>query len=167
MDKSLKNSINITANELKAQYSDIRIDTFLSCMATWGLFDIYLDSQLRDKTVSRAGYVILNALIFYGDMSPTEISKKVFRSKYSVSRAIVTLQKKGLIEKKPANEDRRKLQITITAKGLSTAKKGNIKARKYIAHAIFNILNDEELKNINNYVKRLREHTLTLIGINS
>jgi|WetSurMetagenome_2_1015567.scaffolds.fasta_scaffold87067_1 DNA-binding MarR family transcriptional regulator len=167
MDKSLRKNINITANELKIQYSDLKIDTFLACMATWDVFDRYVESQLRDKTISRAGYTILNALIFYGDMSPTEISKKVFRSKYSVSRAIVTLQKKGLIEKSPVNGDRRKLQITITARGLSIAKKGNIKARKYIAYAIFGILNDEEIKNINNYIKRLKEHTLILIGVNS
>ena len=167
MVKSLKKNISITANELRAQYSDIKTDTFLACMATWDLFDRYTESQLRDKTISRAGYTILFALIFYGDMSPTEISKKVFRSKYSVSRAIVTLEKKGLVEKSPVNGDRRKLQITLTAKGLSVAKKGNIKARKYIAHAIFNILNNEEIKNINNYIKRLKEHTLTLIGVNS
>jgi DNA-binding MarR family transcriptional regulator len=166
-DKTFQSNIDETAGKMKEQYNDLRIDTFLSFMNTSEVFGRYSDLKLQNKTITRAGYTVLNTIILYGGaMFPTDISKKIFRSKHSVSRAIITLEKHGLVTIGPIGDDRRRRRVKITPRGLAFAKKGNIASREHVARAILNILNDEETKHLNQILKTLREHTLTLMGIN-
>jgi DNA-binding MarR family transcriptional regulator len=134
-------------------------------MATTNVFERYLRTKIKEKAISRIGYTILNALILYGgSMYPTEIAKIMYLSKDSVSKAIFTLEKHGFVKTGSTDHDRRRRKVEITAIGLKIAEKGNLAKRDSVARTILNILDDEEIKQLNRTVKKLREHTLDILG---
>lgn len=152
------------ASDIKAQHKDLTVDTFLVFDSTHEVVSRYHDMYLGNQTVSQTGLKVLNAIISYGgSMIPTSISKKIFRSKHSVSKAIFTLESHGLVEVKPVDGDRRKREVMITERGLFVAKRGNIYVRKRVSKEVMKILNKDEISLMNDILKRVRKHTLTLI----
>jgi hypothetical protein len=90
---STKRDIENAANLLKKQHADIKTDTFLKFLATLDLFTRYLDLQYTSKHATRSGFNVLNTLVLSGgSMSPTDISKKIFRSKNAISHVVSTLE---------------------------------------------------------------------------
>src|SRR3972149_10368564 len=119
MDDKFKENIESMAKEIRTQAGNIKVDTFLSYLHTSDIINRYLDLLLPDRNISRAGFNVLHNLILNdGNMIPTDISKKTFRSKYSVTRVIDTLEKQGLVKRRPAGRDRRTRRVDITRKGL-------------------------------------------------
>ena len=75
MDEEFKQNINNLAEEIRKQARDLKIDTFLSFLFTSDIIDKYLDIQLRDQPITRAGFSVLHQLILNdGIMIPTELS---------------------------------------------------------------------------------------------
>ena len=156
------------ARELKSQHRELRTSTFLSLLVSSAMITRYLDSQRDEKEITVASFNVLNTLILCnGSAFPTEISKKIFRSKHSVSKVIYTLESHGLITIKPVGQDRRKREVRITEKGITIAKKGIIFARKRVGKEIFSVLTDEEIKSLRDILKKIRSHTLALINSSS
>ncbi len=164
MNHQFKEDIDFMAKEIRAQARNMKVDTFLAYLYTSDVINKYLDMVLADKTVSRAGFNILHKLILNdGTMTPTEISKKTFRSKYSVTSAIDTLEKQGLVERLPIGEDRRNRKINITRKGLDTIDRATIDSRERISQDIFHTIDGEGLEELNNILKDIRKHVLGLM----
>jgi len=76
-----------------------------------------------EKTVHRplgstwAGFRILNALWIYEDVDQKELERLSGNSKASVSSALLTLENRGLIERRRHSDDRRRLLVTLTEEG--------------------------------------------------
>ncbi len=156
------------AKELKRQHRELRTSTFLSLLVSSAMITRYLDSQRDEKEITVAGFNVLNTLILCnGSAFPTEISKKIFRSKHSVSKVIYTLESYGLITIKPVGQDRRKREVRITDKGIAIAKNGIIYSRKRVGKEIFSVLTEEEIKLLRDILKKIRNHTLALINSSS
>ena len=153
------------ANDIRAQHKDSTVDTFLLLDSTYDVIHRYVDMHFSNHTLSQTGFKVLNALILYGGhMIPTDISKKIFRSKHSVSKVIFTLESHGLVKIGSVGEDRRKREVKITAKGLAVAKKGNIYVRQRMSEEIMGILDNKEKSLMRKMLKRLRKHTSSLVG---
>jgi DNA-binding MarR family transcriptional regulator len=152
------------AKEIRDQAQDMKVDTFLSYLYTADIINRYLYMVLADQQVSRAGFTILHFLILNdGNLLPTEISKKALRSKYSVTRAIDTLEKQKLVERLPIGKDRRNRRVIITRKGLEVVKNATIDSRERFSQDIFHILGEKKLEELNSTLKQLRKHVLKLI----
>jgi DNA-binding MarR family transcriptional regulator len=165
MDNKFKESIESMAKEIRAQAQNMKVDTFLSYLYTADIINRYLYMVLADKQVSRAGFTILHFLILNdGSMIPTEISKKTLRSKYSVTRAIDTLEKQGLVERLPIGGDRRNRRVNLTRKGLKAVKNATIDSRERISQDIFRTMGENRLQELNSILKQLRKHVLSLIA---
>jgi DNA-binding MarR family transcriptional regulator len=65
-------------------------------------------------------------------MTPTEIAKRVFRSKHAVTRAIDVLEKDGLVRRGTVRGDRRIRKVNITRKGLELIQ-ANVDDRRRLA----------------------------------
>jgi DNA-binding MarR family transcriptional regulator len=164
MRDQFKESIGSMAVEIRAQARDLRVDTFLAFLYTSDLVDKYLDIELGSQPVTRAGFNILHNLILNeGTMQPTGISKEILRSKHSVSNAIDTLERQGLVKREMSSTDRRVRKITITRKGLNLVKKATTSSRERISQKLFRDLDKRQLEQFNKILKQIRRDTLALI----
>ena len=167
LSNSIKNDLQNAANILKKQHSDVRTDTFLKFLAMSDLFTRYLNLHTT-KHATRSGFNVLNTLVLFGgSMSPTEISKKLFRSKNAIGHVVSTLENRGLVVTIPANEDRRSVEVHITQKGLALTAKESIIARERLGQRAFSVFSEDEIECLNNILRKLMQHTLDLIDKNN
>lgn len=85
-------------------------------------------SDFMDRSVSRrfqaCGFDITNRqenalrnLRMYGSMSQTSLAEYTGQDRNSLSRTLAILEKKGLVEKRGSQDDRRFCEVSITPKG--------------------------------------------------
>jgi DNA-binding MarR family transcriptional regulator len=165
--KVVKNELQNVAGILKRQHADQRSDTFLKFFAMSDLFTRYLNLQYTSKHATRSGFNVLNTLVLSGgSLTPTEISKKLFRSKNAICHVVSTLDSRGLVTTVPANDDRRSLEVRITAKGLAITEKESIIARERLGQKMFSIFTEDEIECLHKILDKLMEHTMSLIDKN-
>jgi DNA-binding MarR family transcriptional regulator len=166
VNEHFKGTIDSLAEEIRSQARDLKVYTFLSFVYTTEIIDKYLDIELGGQPITRAGFNILHHLILNdGTMIPTEISKKIWRSKHAVTKVIDTLEKQGLVKRVAGEDsgDRRLRRISITRKGLNLVKKATTGSRERISQQLFRGLSQEEIELFNKMLKQLRKDTLELI----
>jgi DNA-binding MarR family transcriptional regulator len=166
MDEMFKENVDSLAEEIRAQARELRVDTLLSFLYTSEIVDKYLDLEIGEQPITRAGFIVLHHLILNNaTMIPTDISTKTLRSKHAVTKVIDTLEKQGFV-KRTASEsggDRRIRRVTITRKGLNLVKKATTGSRERMSQLIFRSLNKDQIKEFNRILKLLRKDTLELI----
>lgn len=166
MNGQMKESIDLLAEEIRAQARDMRVDTFLSLIYTSDLIGKYLENVLSDKPVTKAGYNVLHSLILNdGTLTSTEISKRVWRTKYSVTKVIDTLEKQGYVTRAPmgASSDRRMKKIQITSKGLAHIQNATTSSRKQASENLFRGLSEKQVTELNKLLLQLRKDTIELL----
>jgi DNA-binding MarR family transcriptional regulator len=78
------------------------------------------DKALRRHNLSRAGREALAVLEGAGQpLSPTTIAQRLIVTTASVTSLLDTLERRGLVERRPDPGDRRKLLVAITDEGLA------------------------------------------------
>jgi len=163
-EQSLLDSL---ADEIRAQAVDLRGELLLSILYTTIVFNRYLEIETakRESTPTRFG--ILHNLVTHGGvMTPTNIGKRIFKSKHAVSRAVDVLEKDGLVRRQPISGDRRLRRITITRKGLDFVT-ANLAEMRITSSKIFSCLNTRQAEELRIILKQLREHLLELIDSSS
>lgn len=161
---SFNEKIESMADIIRNQHHNVTVNTYLSFESTADVIERYREIHARGQTVSHTGFKVLNTLVLFGgSMFPTEISKKIFRSKHAVSKVIFTLESHGMVEINTVGEDRRKKEVKITPRGLATATKGDIYARQHMSHKVFSILSKEEMKFMNEVLGKVKKHTMNLV----
>ena len=158
------NGIESVANELRQIASELRVDTFLSLVRTAEVLNRYLDIELSKYGANRARSGILNILIASGGtMRPTDLSRKLFRSKHTITRVVDSLERDGLVRREPIAEDRRLRRVTITKKGLEFVKE-RVFHRREISDKALSWLDEEQAQQLNSMLAHLRKHLLRYIG---
>lgn len=155
------------ADEIRAQALDLRGELILSILYTTILFNRYLEIETakRESTPTRFG--ILHNLVTHGGvMTPTNIGKRVFKSKHAVSRAVDVLEKDGLVKRQPVSGDRRFRRIAITPKGLDFVK-ANLAEMRVINHKTLSCLDIRQAEELRIILRQLRKHLLELIDSSS
>jgi DNA-binding MarR family transcriptional regulator len=159
-EKNLKSA----AVTIEHHHNDPKTSTFLLMMMVTDHLRRVMEVTSTTKQVTRQGFFILNTLIrFGGSMTPTELSKVIFRSKNATCRVISTLEKYELVTTSQSNVDGRSVIVKITPKGLGLAIKHSLSNRKAMAHQVFNELTDEETIILNNILNKLRNKASELI----
>jgi DNA-binding MarR family transcriptional regulator len=162
--QSFQNTLDSLACDIRSQATELQTDTFLAFVQTSVIINRYLDIHPAGRPASRTGLNVLNALILSGGtLTPTEISKQILRSKHSVTRLVDTLEKQGYAKRKPIGTDRRTREVTITKKGLDLVKQNVMEHQERVISHVFAPLSQEQLEDLNETLKRLKEHLLSLI----
>lgn len=163
MTRSFEDRVEYLANDIRAQANDLRVDNFLSFIYTAEIVDKYVDSVLRKYGANRTWMNILHILITHGGtMTPTELSRRVFRSKHAITRAVDSLEQEGLVRREGIGEDRRVRKVSITAKGLDVVKK-TMPNRRDLGLRSMSCFGEEEAQTFGAALRRLRKHILSLM----
>ncbi len=143
----------------------LRVDAFLSLIEVSDLVKKYAEIYTSQKPATTSGYNVLNVIILNGGKSTaTDISKQVFRSRYTVTRLIDTLEKRGLVERKPTKQDRRMKFVYVTKKGVDLVEKASADMREAVINKALNPLNRKSVQELNKSLKMLKSHLIYLIS---
>jgi DNA-binding MarR family transcriptional regulator len=127
-------------------------------------FELKLAKKRTERTVSVIQFAVLNALMLQnGKKTPTTLSKWVFRSPHAITYMLDTLQKKWLLRREPANDDRRSTNIVLTKRGIDT-NRTMIPILEEISEAALAPLSGEQIETLSAIVRRIRKRLLTEIG---
>ncbi|MBM3182895.1 MAG: MarR family transcriptional regulator [Chloroflexi bacterium] len=90
------------------------------------------------------------------------MSKRVFRSKHAITRAVDTLEKDGWVKREGIGEDRRNRRVTVTTKGLNLVRR-MVPFREETGSRIMSVLDGTETAQLGTALKRLRRHLVSLM----
>ena len=163
MASGFEDKIDDLANEIREQVSRLSVDNFITFLHTADIVERYVDIEMHNIGINRTHFSLLNNLIVLGGKAtPTELSKRVFRSKHAITRAVDTLVKEGLVRREGIGEDRRNRKVAITTKGLNFVRR-MVPVREEIGSRIISPLNKTEAKQLSSILKRLRRHMVKLM----
>ena len=165
MQKDFHDSMKSTADDIREQANQLKVSAFLSFIYTADIINRYLDIGLSRYPIGRTGFSLLHHLILNGGtMTPTDLSKRVFRSKYAMTRMIDELEKLGFVKRVTISKDRRKREVSITEKGLTFVKNALVAERQHLGEIVFHPLGEKRLEEIKKSLRYIRKHVLSLIA---
>ena len=152
------------AKRLRVQANDLKFDNFLSFIYTSEIVNRYLDNELKKFGINRTQMSILHILIARGGiLTPTELSRRITRSKHATTKAVDSLEVLGLTKSARTRSDRRLRKVTITEKGLDLVEQ-TMSFRHKIGSQAMQFLNDKESGKFQNILRRFRKHVIDLTG---
>lgn len=165
MKNDFEADVESLAKNIRVFAKKLRVDAFLSLIEVSDLVKKYAEIYTSQKPTSTSGYNVLNVIILSGGKSTaTDISKQVFRSRYTVTRLIDTLEKQGLVGRKPTKNDRRMKFVYITKKGVDLVEKASADMREAVINKALNPLDRESVQELNKSLKMLKSHLIYLIS---
>lgn len=146
----------------KQRSVDTKGYAFLSLLRTGDMLNRYLETKLTARhkryDIGPSSFGLMNALLSHnGQMTPTAISKWMFRSKHAITSLVRVAELRGIIRKEPNPLDRRSKYVWLTESGRRIANKVTPTVVE-TTHNALSCLTDEELQALNNVLRRLRKH---------
>lgn len=159
--KQTLESLITEKNFHKSLFTQTIISSFAS---TADVIDTYLDIYFNQYSpLNRTGFQMLQLLIGNGgSMIQTELSRRIFRSRYTITKTVDILEENGWVERRPIEGDRRVNDVTITTKGLDLIK-DTMDGMLEMSQMAVSCLSDKEKKELREINKKLREHVRELI----
>lgn len=106
-----------TATEVRA------LDAYVKLMRCADSVQGGLERALAAAGVSEGQFGILEVILHLGPMSPTDLRRRVFRSGGNVTMVTDNLEKRGLVERRRDDKDRRRLTVHLTPEGRRVVKR--------------------------------------------
>jgi DNA-binding MarR family transcriptional regulator len=162
--KELQDKIGSLSKEIVSLSADLKASTLVSIISTAEVVLEFTRIELKRSDSSRTRFGILNALITHkGSLTLTDISKRVFRSKYSTTRVIDKLVKEGLVTREAIHGDRRAKNIVITRKGIELIEK-TMPRRQKITNEVTSCLTRNQMVTLMGLLKKIKKHLLGVIA---
>lgn len=102
-------------------------------------------------------WILLYKLWEEDGISQKELSLRTFMDTPTITRMIDVMEKKGLVKREKNNEDRRKVKISLTNKGIELEHNLVPIVEKHHEHALQNI-KESEFKNIKRLMNQIIEN---------
>jgi DNA-binding MarR family transcriptional regulator len=164
--KRKQSNLENLARELNSLTNEIKQDTFFSLINTTYVVHKFLTVKSKIAMSNVTKYRVLDALVIHsGSLTPTALSKMVYRSKCAITRAVNRLEKDGLVkmEKQPSLGDRRFKKVFITQKGIEFMQDSMLERRK-IAKDAMAFLSPDDMYALGKMLRRLRKNLLNQIS---
>ena len=163
MTKNLRERVESLAKDIRTQANDLRFDSLVSFTYTADIVNRYLNAVLYKYGINQTYFNILHNLITHGGvMTPTELSKRVFRSKHAITKAVDSLEKEGLVAREGIGSDRRTRKVAITKEGLDVVKNA-MPYRQEVSSRAMSCLNEQQAQELNATLRQIRKHVLDLL----
>ncbi len=161
---SHEEAIESLSKEINEVSEVVKLNGLILLMYAANVVSKYLETKLRKYGQDLTRLNILYLLVgSNGNMTPTNISKRVFRSKHAISRALDVLENDGLVERERTSTDRRSVNIRITRKGVQLVRKSLTDLQQASAAAT-SVLGDNQVEDLKTVSRDLRKHLLNLMG---
>jgi DNA-binding MarR family transcriptional regulator len=157
--------IQSLATKIKKMSSSLKYNTGLQLMYTGLLMDRYINLKASEYDQNRSRLDIMHTLITHeGVLKPSDISKMTFRTKQAVTKVVDGLINDGLVTREPEGKDRRTKKVIITGKGVELVMK-SLPTTKAISQESMPALTTNEMKQLNDILKQVRNHILEQMAI--
>jgi MarR family 2-MHQ and catechol resistance regulon transcriptional repressor len=94
------------------------LNAFIKLMRATNALGSSLSRSLADKAdLTMSQFAVLEALLHLGPMSQGDIGGKLLLSGSNITTVIDNLEKRGLVRRERRTDDRRVVQVSLTAKG--------------------------------------------------
>ena len=143
------------------------LGTLLSVLTSYEVLGRYLEVGLRPYDATLIRFNIMSTLFKNGgEMTPSEIAESVFREKNSITAAINTLERQGVVRREPSTDDRRSVKVVITDKGWKEANRLNPIAQELSREAL-SCIEKDQIEELVNIMRTMRESLLPRISKSS
>ncbi|OGO18347.1 MAG: hypothetical protein A2Z15_01680 [Chloroflexi bacterium RBG_16_50_11] len=157
----------MTINEINKRTDKTPLGTLLSILMSFEVLARYLEIELKHSEASLIRFNIMSTLFKNGgEMTPSEIAESVFREKNSITAVINTLEREGVVSRKPSTNDRRSVKVVITEKGWKEANRLNPIAQELSREALI-CLDKEKVEDLVEIMRKIRESLLPRIAKSS
>ena len=154
----------MTVNEVNKRTDKTPLGTLLSILMSFEVLARYLEVELRRYEASLIRFNIMSTLFKNGgEMTPSEIAESVFREKNSITAAINTMERQGVVRREPAPNDRRSVKVVITDKGWKEANQLNPIAQE-ISREVLSSIDKDKVEDMVETMRTLRESLLPRIA---
>jgi DNA-binding MarR family transcriptional regulator len=162
--KELQDKIGFLSKKIVSLSDDLRASGLVSIISTAETVLEFERIELKQSESSRTRFRILNTLITHkGNSTLTDISKRVFRSKYSATRVIDKLVREGLVTREAIDGDGRAKNITITRKGIAFIEE-TMPNRQKMTDEVMSCLTRSQMISLMGLLKKLKRHLLGIIA---
>jgi DNA-binding MarR family transcriptional regulator len=162
--KNWQDSLGIMAEDIQACAEKMEASMFLSIVQVAIAVPRYWDTHAISKPVSRQGFRVLRCLISHGGRrTPTEIGREILLSKYTVTRIVDSLEKRGLVKREPFGDDLRTRDIIITNKGIALVNDCADYLKQHVMKQFLANLNQKQVDDIRAFLRSFRDYLLASI----
>jgi DNA-binding MarR family transcriptional regulator len=141
-----------------------KASSVMSIVRSADILNRYLQIELAKHGSNPIRFGLMNALFVHGgEMTPTAISKWLFRSKHSITGMLDALEKLGLIRREANHNDRRSVKILVTDTGWKSTRRMS-RAAEEIGRRAVSCFTDEELETLMNLLRKFRKHLLNTLN---
>ena len=127
----------------------------------------YVELELSKVGSSTTRFGVMNALVVHnGTMTPTGLSKWMFRAKHTITSMLGVLERIGYVRRQANEHDRRSVNIVVTEKGWAATNRMTPLAETLSTRAL-SCFNEEELNTLMALLKTFRRHLLFQINSNT
>jgi DNA-binding MarR family transcriptional regulator len=157
----------MTVSEASKTTDKTPLGTLLSVLMSFEVLARYLEVELRRHDATLIKFNIMSTLFTNGgEMTPSEIAESVFREKNSITAAINTLEKEGVVRREPSTDDRRSVKVIITDEGWKKANRLSPIAQELSREAL-SCIDKEQLETLVGNMRTIRESLLPKIARSS
>ncbi len=150
----------MTISEVSKRTDKTPLGTLLSVLMSFEVLARYLEVELKRHRVSLIRFNIMSALFKNGgEMTPSEIAETVFREKNTITAAINTLEREGVVRREPSTNDRRSVKVVITEKGWKEANRLTPIAQE-LSRECLSYLDNKNVEELVETMRTLRESLL-------
>jgi DNA-binding MarR family transcriptional regulator len=134
---------------------------FLEC--AYALIDI-LDHELREEGGMnlRSYDVLVNLEEAERPVRMNELASRILASKSGLTRVIDRMEEAGLVERKAARDDRRAIEVVMTAKGAEALQAARLVHRRGIYEHFAQHLDERDFAELRDVLENVHEHVRPL-----
>lgn len=77
-----------------------------------------IHEHLKEDNLTMSQFGVLEAIYHLGPLSQGELGQKILKSNANLTTVVDSLERKSLVERKRADDDRRRITVHLTASGL-------------------------------------------------
>ena len=118
----------------------------------------------RDDLTLAHFNILLLLYVNKGPLTPGQMSSCLFRERHTISALLTRMQKLGYITKTKNMDDERVVEVRITAMGRKVIKRAMANMRGYSRDLVQSCFSEEQVKEWNEAMRRLRDHALETLG---
>lgn len=147
----------MTISEVGKRTDKTPLGTLLSVLMSFEVLERYLEVELRRYDATLIRFHIMSTLFKNGgEMTPSEIAESVFREKNSITAAINTMERQGVVRREPSPNDRRSVKVVITDKGWKEANQLNPVAQE-LSREVLSYIDKEQVEVLVGIMRTMRE----------